>query len=762
MGFGDYVQTHEPNIKKNSMAPRTQGAIALLPMGNLQGSCKFFCLSTKTYVTRDKWDLVPTPQVVIDFMNNLNDKSAKKINRDPVFSYNDNIVQDDNDDEVDIYVQQPMHIPVGDRANGALEADEDQAFEVAWAADLHADALLRPGMPEADRTPPVLEEDIVYDDYQQGGGEANHGGDDDEHYGGDAHEQDYVQDDGASIPAGAEDPPEAPDFGHPEPERAGDEGAQVRRSSRAHTRSGGHWTHRGWVRDEVGLHITVSKALKKMPKAALREMYREMRQMVTKDVFEPVYKQSLTSQQRKDAIRSSMFLNEKFLPSGEFDKLKARLVAGGNMQDKSLYEDISSPTVTTQAVFMVAGIAAKEGRHVATVDIGGAYLNADMGAHEVHMRLDSKLAMILAKIEPRYEKFLCEDGTMIVKLKKALYGCIESAKLWYEHLCNTLEGMGFVRNPLDICVFNRVTKKGKQCTVIVHVDDLKITCIEEDEVDKVIDEVRKVYKEIKVHRGKVHSYLGMTFDYSKPDKVRISMEGYIADVMRLCNVQGKAKTPAQEDLFTVNEHAEKLSITDLKTFHSWVAKLLYAGKRTRADILTPIIFLSTRVKAADIEDWKKLDRVLRYVNGTQDLSLTIELGKQVSVLAYIDCSHGVHADGKGHTGSVISLGKGAVFAKSSKQKLVSKSSTETELIGLTDDSSQVIWTRNFLIHQATKVPPATIFQDNQSTLALVDKGRSTSARTRHINVRYFLSRIGSRKRRSNLFTYRLARWLLTS
>jgi hypothetical protein len=62
---------------------------------------------------------------------------------------------------------------------------------------------------------------------------------------------------------------------------------------------------------------------------------------------------------------------------------------------------------------------------------------------------------------------------------------------------------------------------------------------------------------------------------------------------------------------------------------------------------------------------------------------------------------------------------------------------KTELIGLSDESSQVIWTRNFLTEQGYSLPPATIFQDNKSTMALVDKGRSTCARTRHINVRYF-------------------------
>ena len=98
-------------------------------------------------------------------------------------------------------------------------------------------------------------------------------------------------------------------------------------------------------------------------------------QMDKKHVFHPRDPKTLTRKQLKAVIRSSIFLKEKYLPSGEFEKLKARLVAGGHMQDKSLYEDISSPTVSTSAVFAVAAIAAKEKRHVVTLDIGGAYLN---------------------------------------------------------------------------------------------------------------------------------------------------------------------------------------------------------------------------------------------------------------------------------------------------------------------------------------------------------------------------------------------------
>ena len=343
----------------------------------------------------------------------------------------------------------------------------------------------------------------------QGGGAANHGGDESEHYGGDAHELDSAIDDEGALPVEA--PPEAPNFVPPVPENVEVEGdhdglrrARVEERYNLRRTAKQKYTHKGIIREEVGLHITVNKALKKMPKAALREMYREMRQMLTKEVFEPRHRRRLPKPQLKSVIRSSMFLKEKYLATGEFDKLKARLVAGGNTQDKSLYEDVSSPTVSTQAAFMVAGIAALEGRHVATLDIGGAYLNADMSDHEVLMRLDPKLAMILTKLEPSYEDFLDEDGTMIVKLKKALYGCVESAKLWYEHLCKTLEDMGFVRNPLDICVFNkvtinRVTKKSYQCTVIAHVDDLKITCVDEREVERERD--RRHTSDLQGHQG---------------------------------------------------------------------------------------------------------------------------------------------------------------------------------------------------------------------------------------------------------------------
>jgi hypothetical protein len=109
----------------------------------------------------------------------------------------------------------------------------------------------------------------------------------------------------------------------------------------------------------------------------------------------------------------------------------------------------------------------------------------------------------------------------------------------------------------------------------------------------------------------------------------------------------------------------------------------------------------------------------------------------LQVLAYIDASHAVHDDHKGHTGTIISLGRGPIYAKSGAQRINSKSSTESELIGLSDSASQVIWTRNFLVSQGYSVKASTVYQDNTSCMSLVRNGKSNSERTKHIATRFY-------------------------
>ena len=113
------------------------------------------------------------------------------------------------------------------------------------------------------------------------------------------------------------------------------------------------------------------------PKDAFPVIEAELRQMHDKTVWhDGMHLRNLTKMQRREIIRSSMFLkdNKYYFASGVFEKFKARLVAGGDQQGSTMYEDLSAPTATTANVFAMAALAARGKRVVATVDLGGPYL----------------------------------------------------------------------------------------------------------------------------------------------------------------------------------------------------------------------------------------------------------------------------------------------------------------------------------------------------------------------------------------------------
>ena len=247
--------------------------------------------------------------------------------------------------------------------------------------------------------------------------------------------------------------------------------------------------------------------------------------------------------------------------------------------------------------------------------------------------------------------------------------------------------------------------------------------------------------DISVSRGKRHDYLGMFLDYSEDGVLQaVDMRPYIKTILdgMPSSFKGKAQTPAANRLYHVNEHATKLSEDDADRFHSITMQLAYLAHRGRPDIRTAISFLSTRVSKPDEDDNRKLGRVLKYLQTTMNLVLRLEGKPEWIVKCWVDASYAVHPNTKGHTGGFMTLGKGAVIGFSAKQKLVARSSTECELIGIPDVMPSLLWTRNFMEAQGIAVKDVVLHQDNQSSILLAKNGRlSSSKRTKHIDVRYF-------------------------
>ncbi len=123
-------------------------------------------------------------------------------------------------------------------------------------------------------------------------------------------------------------------------------------------------------------------------------------------------------------------------------------------------------------------------------------------------------------------------------------------------------------------------------------------------------------------------------------------------------------------------------IKDRDKFHTMLAKLLYLGKRGRADILLPVQYLCTRVKHPTKGDIMKLESVLGYLKLTSNMRRRIGNDPFDKVEAYIDAAFERHADQKSQSGCVVTLGGTPVIEICRKQKIVSKDSTEAELVAL--------------------------------------------------------------------------------
>ena len=241
-------------------------------------------------------------------------------------------------------------------------------------------------------------------------------------------------------------------------------------------------------------------------------------------------------------------------------------------------------------------IDACEKHDVATADVVGAYLLAEMDDYTI-VKVSGSTADIMCKVDSSYKEFTIQEKgkpTLYLQLSKALYGCMQSALLWYRTFMECLEKLGFIINPYDPCVTNKIIK-GKQCTICWYVDDTKISHEDSTVVDWVISKIEQKFGKMTVNRGSKHTFVGVDIEFMEDRTVKLSMDDYVRECINIygSEVKKKAATPATGRLFDEDntEEAIKLSESEADRFHHTTAKLLYLAKRVRIDIDLAVSFL---------------------------------------------------------------------------------------------------------------------------------------------------------------------------
>jgi hypothetical protein len=307
---------------------------------------------------------------------------------------------------------------------------------------------------------------------------------------------------------------------------------------------------------------------------------------------------------------------------------------------------------------------------------------------------------------------------------------------------------------------------GAQCTVVWYVDDLKISHESPDVVGEFIGLIWREFgskMDLPVRRGKIHDYLGIQIDFIEDQKVKMTMYDYIDELIKETPAElmkGSSVTPTANHLFTVNPECVKLNDVDAAIYHHLTAKLLYLSKRTWPDLLLTVSFLTKQVLQPDIDDWKKLGPCMRYLSHTWHLPFVLAADDTGIIRWWVDALFAVHPNMRSHTGATMSLGTGCPYAISRMQKLNTRSSTESELVGVDNAMSLIVWTRNFLRGQGFRMSDNVIYQDNQSAMLLKNNAKmSSSKRTCHLDIRWW---IRFRRKMFELNIAQLMKWLPTS
>ena len=461
----------------------------------------------------------------------------------------------------------------------------------------------------------------------------------------------------------------------------------------------------------------------------------ELRSMIAKNVFTPIKRGDIPRGAK--VIPSHIIIKEKFLPDGSFSKLKARLVAGGHMQDNSsIYTDSTyAPTPKFHHILSIIARLVGDGYQMETADFESAYLNATIDG-DIYMLLDINVTKILLQLYSilstcNYIPYLDNKDRLIVKLDKAIYGLQQSAKLWNGTATKSLTTIGYKQSTIDECIF--YNEKG---VIILYVDDLLMLHKNQDMNDKVILTLSESFNITKTSKGDGnYFYLGMNIVIGNKT-VKFSMKQFVDSVIKEYGSTKQFSSPATTTLFDHTESVPKTACNDedRKKFHSTTAKLLYLCNRIRPDLSLAISYLTTRVTCANNEDLVKLSRVIGYLMKTREYELifNIELTSRLEV--FIDASFSIHQDGKSQSGMIIKFCGATVYWKSNKQGMVSKSSTESELIALSDFCTIVIEFNHFLSELGLTTDIPIIYQDNESVLKLM-KSQNFSHRTRHLKAR---------------------------
>lgn len=433
---------------------------------------------------------------------------------------------------------------------------------------------------------------------------------------------------------------------------------------------------------------------------------------------------------------------------------KARLVTKGYHEIKDIdYKETFAPVIRQESVRILLATAAILEAQVHQMDVKTAFLNGEL-EEEIYMRQPQGY---VHKEKPNW----------VLRLTKSLYGLKQAPHAWNKRFDEIMNSLDMIRSACDPCLYYR----RKETSILVlglYVDDILLFGTYEQDVQNLKNDLRRRL-EVK-DLGLATKFLGMNIDQTS-SSISLSLRDYCEKLIYQFDIgswHGRGIPYTTTDLTDYGESENDLA--NATDYRSKIGKLLFAANSGRPDLAFRLSQLSRYLQNPKAKHLKCVNEVLRYIILSKSVGIHFQKGGNlIEVKGYSDSDWGNNKENsKSTSGIVFTMAGGPIIWSAKLQTSVALSTTEAELIALSETSKTAIWITNMFMEIFSIKMKINIGCDNNSTIMCV-KQPSHHSRVKHIRIRlHFLQnefkkksfdivRVTSQENPADLFTKELGK-----
>jgi hypothetical protein len=419
----------------------------------------------------------------------------------------------------------------------------------------------------------------------------------------------------------------------------------------------------------------------------------------------------------------------------EILQYKARWVVKGYEQRYGIDYDQTFAGVAKPSTWrIIFALAAIYGWDIEQMDVKSAFL---------HGIIDEEVFVELPECWELFQDILgITDPRVILLLLKALYGLKQSPRLWQLTLKKALAKLNFTALFADQSVY-RNAKTG--CIIITYVDDFILIGPQGEAVKRLKVELANTFdmKDL----GPCNYFLGIRITYQN-NRITLCQDAYIRKVLDQFDMAESRPvlTPLDSgSVDTLVPFEGEASKDDMILYQSMIGCINYLATQTRPDVAYAASVLSRFLVNPSPAHIKAAKRVLQYLKGTVDFSITYNSAEPpvLNLRLFSDADYAGDRHTYRSTGAYVGFFAGGPATwQSKRQSVVAQSSTESEYMALSEAAKEAAWIRSLLSglqYQGPDLNPIVLYGDNQGSLALAENPTFHRG-SKHIAVRYHFIR----------------------